>query len=183
ARSGVRGATMQQVAPSGDEATLWTVGVDTDAREIEVTPTRRAIAARLAGSAPIPQVTTFRTLDCTELDTFRRELDVSPLPIFITALASVVGDHELLNASWTSEAVLIHEKVNVGIATDTPRGLMVPVVLDAGSRGITDLAAEIARLASAARAGSLRPGDLAAATIAVSNTGSYGSEAGTPLLN
>jgi len=60
---------------------------------------------------------------------------------------------------------------------------MVPVVLDAGSRGITDLAAEIARLASAARAGSLRPGDLAAATIAVSNTGSYGSEAGTPLLN
>ena len=59
----------------------------------------------------------------------------------------------------------------------------MPVVTDAGALGVAEIATEIDRLASAARAGSLRPPDLAGATIAVTNTGSYGSESGTPLLN
>jgi pyruvate/2-oxoglutarate dehydrogenase complex dihydrolipoamide acyltransferase (E2) component len=71
----------------------------------------------------------------------------------------------------------------VGIATDTERGLVVPVLADAGSRGIAEIAAEIARLADAARSNALTPDDTADATIAVTNTGSYGSEFGTPLLN
>jgi pyruvate/2-oxoglutarate dehydrogenase complex dihydrolipoamide acyltransferase (E2) component len=73
--------------------------------------------------------------------------------------------------------------VHAGVAVDTERGLLVPVIRDAGSRGVADLSAEIRRLAEAARAGSLSPDDATGATISVSNTGSYGSEAGTPLLN
>jgi pyruvate dehydrogenase E2 component (dihydrolipoamide acetyltransferase) len=73
--------------------------------------------------------------------------------------------------------------VHAGIATDTERGLVVPVVRDAGSMGVGAIAAEIERLARAAREGSLRPPDVTGATIAVSNTGSYGSEYGTPLLH
>jgi 2-oxoisovalerate dehydrogenase E2 component (dihydrolipoyl transacylase) len=71
----------------------------------------------------------------------------------------------------------------VGIATDTPHGLVVPVVHDARALGIEGLASEIRRVAEGARTGSLAPADLAGATIAVSNTGSYGSEAGTPILS
>ncbi len=60
---------------------------------------------------------------------------------------------------------------------------MVPVLRDAARTGIAELAAEIARLARGARAGTLSPDELTGATIAVSNTGSYGSEAGTPILS
>jgi pyruvate dehydrogenase E2 component (dihydrolipoamide acetyltransferase) len=77
----------------------------------------------------------------------------------------------------------MHRVVNVGIAADTERGLVVPVVRGAEALGIAATAAEIARLAEAARANTLSHGEVLGATIAVSNTGSYGSESGTPLLN
>ncbi|GBC86918.1 Dihydrolipoyllysine-residue acetyltransferase component of pyruvate dehydrogenase complex [bacterium HR12] len=103
----------------------------------------------------------------------------------VRALAEVCREHPWLNASYRADLgeIHLHRKVHVGIATDTERGLLVPVVRDVGSLGITEVAAEIARLAEAARAGRLAPADMAGGTITVTNTGSYGSEAGTPILN
>jgi 2-oxoisovalerate dehydrogenase E2 component (dihydrolipoyl transacylase) len=148
-----------------------------------ITPVRREIARRLTEVAAIPQVTTFRTVDCTELETFRRDRDVSPLPVFIAALARISPDHPLLNSSWRPDGIHASGPVHVGLAIDTERGLMVPVLRDAHSMGISGIADEIRRLAEAARGGHLTPSDLIGATIGVSNTGSYSSEAGTPLLN
>jgi len=150
--------------------------------EIALTPTRRLIAANLVKQAAIPQVTTFRTVECTALDTFRKELDVSPLPVLIAALCRTIEGHPMINASWGGDRLLVHRTVNVGIAVDTDRGLVVPVLRDAAAGGVSDLADRIARIVDAARGGTLTPDDLTGATIAVSNTGSYGSEAGTPLL-
>ena len=150
---------------------------------IPVSGVRRAIAGRLTEAAAIPQVTTFRTVDCLRLDGFRRELGVSPLPVVVRALAEIRATHPMLNAEWAGDRILVHRALDVGVATDTDRGLLVPVVRDAGSRGIGDIAREIERLAEAARAAKLGPEDLSGATITVSNTGSYGSEYGTPLLN
>jgi len=150
---------------------------------LPVSPIRRAVAERLTQVAAIPQVTTFRTVECTALDGVRRALGVSPLPVFVRALAEILRDHPMLNATWTDRAILVHGRVNVGVATDTDRGLIVPVVMDAGSLGIGEIAAEIERLARAAREGSLKPTNTSGETIAVTNTGSYGSEFGTPLLN
>ena len=147
---------------------------------IPVSPTRRAIVAALSRAAAVPQVTTFRTVDCTALEAFRADLATSPLPIFVRALAEVCAAHPLLNAEWAEDRIVLHRDVHVGIATATERGLVVPVVTGVGARGIGDVAAEIKRVADAARAGSLGAGR---ATISVSNTGSYGSEAGTPILN
>lgn len=183
ARSGTRAAASPAASPGGEPSTAWTVGTGTAAEEVPVSPIRRAIADTLSEVAAIPQVTTFRTVDCTALDTLRRELGVSPLPVFVRALAEIVSEHRMLNATWTDRSILVHGKVNVGVATDTDRGLVVPVVIDAGSRGIGEIAGTIDRLARAARAGSLKPTDTSGATIAVSNTGSYGSEFGTPLLD
>jgi pyruvate dehydrogenase E2 component (dihydrolipoamide acetyltransferase) len=147
-------------------------------------PVRREIAQVLTGQAAIPQVTTFRTVDCTELDAMRRELDVSPLPIVIAAIGRVLGDHPLLNARWADDAIEARADVHIGLAVDTERGLMVPVVHDVTERGIVDLAVAIARRAEDARSGTASVADRrAAATFAVSNTGSYGSEAGTPILS
>jgi pyruvate dehydrogenase E2 component (dihydrolipoamide acetyltransferase) len=144
---------------------------------------RRAVARVLTRQAGVPQVTTFRTVDCSELEGFRTELGVSPLPVVIAAVCRTVAAHPMINARWTDGGPVERTEVNVGVATDTEHGLVVPVVHDAASLGIAGLASEIRRVAEGARGGSLAPADLAGATIALSNTGSYGSEAGTPILS
>jgi 2-oxoisovalerate dehydrogenase E2 component (dihydrolipoyl transacylase) len=152
-------------------------------RPAPLSPVRRAIAENLSRQAAIPQVTTFRTVDCEALETFRAELGVSPLPVMVAALCRVVERHPTLNATWTEDGIADRDAIHVGIATDTERGLVVPVVHDAQATGMGELASEIRRVAEAARDGSLAPADVLGATIAVSNTGSYGSEAGTPILS
>jgi 2-oxoisovalerate dehydrogenase E2 component (dihydrolipoyl transacylase) len=178
--SGPRGrVTAEDVRGAHDAGTG---GQDGEGQEMKISATRRAIAENLARQAAIPQVTTFRTVDCLELEAFRAKLEVSPLPVVVAALCRTIALHPMLNATWAGDAILVHRVVNVGIATDTERGLVVPVVRDAGTLGIGELGSEIGRLAQAARAVGLTPDDVSGATIGVSNTGSYGSEAGTPLL-
>jgi pyruvate/2-oxoglutarate dehydrogenase complex dihydrolipoamide acyltransferase (E2) component len=102
----------------------------------------------------------------------------------IAAICATVGAHPTINAAWGGDHVELRETVNVGIAVDTDRGLVVPVLQDAGRRGIAEIASELRRLADGARGGGLTIDDqVVPATIAVSNTGSYGSEAGTPILS
>ena len=165
------GTTGHAAAEGGDGA---------DDEIVPLSPVRRAVAAAMTKAAAIPQVTTFRTLDATALETFRADLGISPLPVFVRALAEICAAHPTINASWSDDGIRMHRHVHVGVATATERGLVVPVVADAQDRGIADIAEEIRRLAAAAREGSVQGGR---ATISVSNTGSYGSEAGTPLLN
>jgi pyruvate dehydrogenase E2 component (dihydrolipoamide acetyltransferase) len=181
------GVDLAGVSPTGPDGRATEDDVRTAAgssgvEAIPLTPTRRSIAAHLVKQAAIPQVTTFRTVECTALDAYRNELSVSPLPIVIGSLCRTIEAHPMLNASWGGDRILVHRTVNVGIAVDTDHGLVVPVMRDAAAGGVADLADRIARMSDAARSGTLTPEDLAGATIAVSNTGSYGSEAGTPLL-
>jgi 2-oxoisovalerate dehydrogenase E2 component (dihydrolipoyl transacylase) len=156
---------------------------DRGTEQMPLTPIRRTAAERLSRAAAVPTVTTWRTVDCSALERVRTEAGISPLPLVVRALADVCGRHPSLNASWSDEAILVHRRVHVGIATDTERGLLVPVVHDADGLGVSAIAARIAELAAAARDGTIAPEDLAGHTITVTNTGSYGSEAGTPLLN
>jgi 2-oxoisovalerate dehydrogenase E2 component (dihydrolipoyl transacylase) len=159
-------------------------GVDAgDADRVPLSPVRRTIARRMEQAASIPQVTTFRTVDATNLEAVRAELGVSPLPLFVAALCRTIAGHPILNATWADDAIVVHATVHAGMAVDTERGLFMSVIHDAGSKGVKGLSAEIRRLAEAARGGSLLPDESTGATISVSNTGSYGSEAGTPLLN
>jgi 2-oxoisovalerate dehydrogenase E2 component (dihydrolipoyl transacylase) len=159
---------------------------------ISVRGTRRLVAERMARSwREIPHVTTFLTVDCLYLDMLRKELTeeagerISPLPIVVRALVETCRDHPLLNASFDAEAgeIRAYRDCHVGIATDTERGLVVAVVRDAGSRGIREIAAEIARLSEGARAGRLGPQELTGSTITVTNVGSFGAESGTPIIN
>jgi 2-oxoisovalerate dehydrogenase E2 component (dihydrolipoyl transacylase) len=189
------GVDLESVTPSGAGGRVTRLDVEAAAgveREasgpenveaVPVTPVRKAIADRLAQVAAIPQVTTFRLVECSALETVRGELGVSPLPLFVRALAEVCADHAMLNSSWAGDRILVHRIVNVGIATDTERGLVVPVLRDARARTVAQIDEEITSLAERARSNALSRDDLADATIAVTNTGSYGSEFGTPLLN
>src|SRR6476620_4742707 len=182
---GVDIGTVRGTGPAGrvsEEDVRSAAAGPQDVTRIELTPARRAIAVNLERQATIPQVTTFRTVDCTALQTFREELGVSPLPVVVAALCRVAMDHPLINAHWSTDAIFASNAVHAGLAIDTERGLVVAVVRDAGTVGIAEIAAESRRLSDGARAGSLAGTDLSGWTIAISNTGSYGSEAGTPIL-
>ncbi|HEX9123675.1 MAG TPA: dihydrolipoamide acetyltransferase family protein [Actinomycetota bacterium] len=171
-----------------EEAASGTRAVSAGRDDFEVVPisaVRRAIAENLTRVVrEVPHVTTFRTLDCSAVEAFRLEIDVSPLPVVIRALAEVCREHTFLNASFVEVdgEIHLHRRCHVGVATDTDRGLLVPVVRDAGSRTIGEVAEEIRRLATAARDGVIRPDEMAGGTITVTNTGSYGSESGTPII-
>ncbi|MEA2555154.1 MAG: hypothetical protein QOI60_485 [Actinomycetota bacterium] len=144
---------------------------------------RAGIARVLSVQAAIPQVTTFRTVDCSALQAFRKQVGSSPWPVGIAALARVALTHPVTTAVWAGDAARARAAVNVGFAVDTPRGLVVPVVRDVPAWNLLELTAELRRLAHAAREGGLTSSDLADATIAITNMGSYGSEAGTPILS
>jgi pyruvate dehydrogenase E2 component (dihydrolipoamide acetyltransferase) len=174
----------ERIAAAPEGAVAVTVRDDLRSEPLPADPIRESIADTLTRQTQIPQVTTFRTLDATELQAVRHELGVSPLPVVVSALCRTIEGHPFLNAAWADGRIELRGKINVAIAVDTERGLMIPVLQDAGRRGIADLGSEIGRLADNARSGSLEIADIVpTATIAVSNTGSYGSEAGTPILS
>ena len=178
----VRGAATRPAMD--DNMFAVTVSADLGSDIVPLDAHRRAIAENLTHQAAIPQVTTFRTVDCSAVEAVRQQIGLSPLPIVVAALAQTVGAHPLLNAAWGTQHIELRRRVNVGIAVDTDRGLVVPVLQGAEARGLEALAGEITRLADEARRGVLALEDqVAPATIAVTNTGSYGSEAGTPILS
>lgn len=153
---------------------------------------RRLVAEKMARSArEIPHVTTFLTVDATNLEAFRGELEqaagsrVTALPVVIRAFVEVLKEYRALNASFdaASSEIILRGGIHVGVATETERGLLVPVVRNAGMLGIAELTAEMTRLVTAARGGTSAPEDLTGSTVTVSNVGSFGAESGTPIIN
>ncbi|MGZ4214086.1 MAG: dihydrolipoamide acetyltransferase family protein, partial [Actinomycetota bacterium] len=153
---------------------------------IPVRAIRRSIAEKMVRSAfTIPHVAEWLQVDATELMKLRADLQaspeaqgikISPLPIIVKALLAALRKHPLVNGSFDDEKkeIVIHRVYHVGIATDTERGLLVPVVKHADQLNIFELAREIARLAGAARDGGIGPADLTGSTITVTNVGSFG---------
>ena len=121
---------------------------------------RRVIATNLERQASIPQVTTFRTVDCSALQSFRAEIGLSPLPIVVAAVARTATLHPLLTAAWGGEEPVMRSSVDVGLAVDSDRGLVVPVLHAAETKGLRAIAEGIRGLADGARAGALAPGAL-----------------------
>jgi len=162
---------------------------------IPVRGTRRQIAAAMVASAfSIPHVTEFLTVDATALMALRArlralpaaaDLKVTPLAVVAKALCAAVRQFPLMNSSWDEDAgeIVVKGYVNLGIATDTPTGLLVPNIKDADTLGILDLARELARLTGLARERKAGPADLTGGTITITNVGGFGVETGTPIIN
>ena len=168
---------------------------DRGEERIPVRGTRRQIAAAMTASAfSIPHVTEFLTVDATRLMELRdrlralpaaAELRLTPLAVVAKALCVAVRSYPLMNSSWDEDAGEIEVKgwVNLGIATDTPTGLLVPNIKDADTLGILDLSRELARLTDLARERKAAPADLTGGTITITNVGGFGVETGTPIIN
>ena len=182
-------------AARGAEVPAARVPRERTSERIPVRGTRRQTAAAMTASAfSIPHVTEFLTVDATRLMELRdrlralpaaAELRLTPLAVVAKALCVAVRSYPLMNSSWDEDAGEIEVKgwVNLGIATDTPTGLLVPNIKDADTLGILDLSRELARLTGLARERKAAPADLTGGTITITNVGGFGVETGTPIIN
>jgi len=164
-------------------------------RRVPVKGVRKHTAAAMVASAfTAPHVTEFLTLDVTPTMRLRERaaalpefagVKVTPLLFVAKALLLAVSRHPEVNASWDEAAqeLVVKDYVNLGIAADTPRGLLVPNVKDADQLALPELARALQALAETARAGRTTPADLAGGTITITNVGMFGVDNGTPILN
>ena len=150
---------------------------------------RRTIAANMSKSwAEIPHVTTFDDVDATRLFEVRAALSErhdTRIPIealVVRAVLPALHAFPEFNATLDGDDLLVHGSHDVGIAVDTPDGLLVAVIRDADSMGVLDLATEVGRLGKGARERKLTPDELTGQTFTVSNIGAVGGGHGTPIV-
>jgi 2-oxoisovalerate dehydrogenase E2 component (dihydrolipoyl transacylase) len=163
--------------------------------EIKVIGLRRVIAQRMSeAKRNIPHFAYVEELDITELESLRRHLNgrlpagaaaLTYLPLLALALVRVLREFPQCNAHYDAERGVIvrHRAVHLGIATQTPDGLKVPVVHDADRRPLWELAAEMRRVSEAARSNKAKREELTGSTITITSLGKLGGIASTPIIN
>jgi 2-oxoisovalerate dehydrogenase E2 component (dihydrolipoyl transacylase) len=181
-------------APAG-AATVAGRVARTGTEEIKVIGVRRVIAQRMSeAKRNIPHFAYVEEVDVTELESLRAHLNarapagaasLTYLPFIIAALCRVLESFPQCNAHYDSErnVVIRHHAVHVGIATQTPDGLKVPVLRHAEAAGLRELAAEVRRVSEAARSGRASRAELSGSTITVTSLGRLGGIASTPVIN
>lgn len=157
---------------------------------------RRTIARRMVESLQTAaQLTTVVEADVTRIAARRAELKqdfldrtgsrLSYLPFIVVAALDALSEHPVVNATVNDDCteVTYHGSVHLGVAVDSPKGLMVPVIRDAQHRDVMEMGAAIAAAAAAVRDGSIRSDDLSGGTFTITNTGSRGALFDTPIIN
>ena len=168
-------------------------GVD---EEVRVIGLRRRIAENMAASKRnIPHFSYVEECDVTALEEMRAQLNaahgggerprLTMLPLLITAMCKALPEFPMLNARYDDEKGVVTRfgAVHLGVATQTPAGLMVPVIRDAQDRNVWQLAREIARLAEAARSGTATSAELSGSTLTITSLGPLGGVVTTPVIN
>ncbi|TXR48473.1 dihydrolipoamide acetyltransferase family protein [Phyllobacterium endophyticum] len=168
---------------------------DNSVKEIKVVGLRRKIAEKMAiAKSHIPHITYVEEIDVTSMEELRATLNsnkrpdqpkLTILPFLMRAMVRAIADQPQLNALYDDEANVIHQHggVHIGIAAQTPNGLVVPVVKHAEARTIWDCAAEVNLLAEAAKTGTATREQLSGSTITITSLGSMGGVVTTPVIN
>lgn len=168
--------------------------------DIKVVGLRRKIAEKMTLSkSRIPHITYVEEIDVTALEDLRAALNkekrqakggaerpkLTLLPFLMRAMVKAIADQPQLNSLFDDEAGIIHQHggIHIGIAAQTPSGLVVPVVKHAEARDIWDCGAEVIRLAEAAKSGTATRDELSGSTITITSLGAMGGIATTPVIN
>lgn len=142
----------------------------------------------------VPHVTQFDDADITELEVFRKSLKlegekkgikVTPVTFIIKAAAAALAANPEFNRSLAGDGENYVQKhyINIGMAVDTPRGLVVPVIKDADKKGIWEISADVITMATLAREGKLKPSDMQGGCFTISSLGAIGGNGFTPIVN
>ena len=154
----------------------------------------KATANQMDRAWTIPHVTQFDKADSTEFDAFRKKYGplaekkgtkLTPTAILLKITVAALKKFPNFNASidFATNEVVQKKFYNIGVAVDTPRGLVVPVIKNADSKGIIELAVELNEIAATAREGKLKPEQMTGATFTLTNLGGIGGTAFTPIVN
>jgi pyruvate dehydrogenase E2 component (dihydrolipoamide acetyltransferase) len=186
-------------APSGDgglDLLPWPAIDFSKYGEVETVPLSRIqkiSGANLARNwVRIPHVTHNDEADVTDLEAFRKstneaykkqEVRVTMLAFLIKACVAALKEFPDFNASLDGDNLIVKRYYNIGFAADTPNGLVVPVIKGADGKGIIEIANEMGELSGAARAGKLKPGDMAGGNFSISSLGGIGGTSFTPIVN
>jgi pyruvate dehydrogenase E2 component (dihydrolipoamide acetyltransferase) len=166
-----------------------------EVEEIPLSRIKRIAGPRLHKSwLAIPHVTHFDEADVTDLEAFRQQLNqetteeklhYSPLAFVIKAVAATLREFPLFNSSLLpgGEKVLLKHYCHIGIAVDTPQGLVVPVIKQADAKGVTEITRQLKKLSSAAREGKLDIADMQGASFTISSLGGIGGTGFAPIVN
>jgi pyruvate dehydrogenase E2 component (dihydrolipoamide acetyltransferase) len=190
-------ASEAPATPAGPKPAFAPVPVPAGARETRTAfrGVRRKIAEAMTRSkTTAAHFTVVEELDVTELVRLREtakqlgeehRIRVTYMPFIMKATALALARHPELNGTLDekSQELVTYHYVNLGIATDTPQGLIVPVVREVQSKGILQLAAELGELAERTRGGKVKPEDLQGGTFTITNAGNIGGILATPIIN
>ncbi|MFN8472456.1 MAG: dihydrolipoamide acetyltransferase family protein [Anaerolineae bacterium] len=176
----IAGSSQSSAAPAAAEGET--------ARVIPLVGMRGAIARRMADSLhTMAQLTLFSEADVTELAALRERLkaqgDITYTDLIVRATVLALQEHPHMNAWLQDNEIRVQSAIYMGVAVAVEAGLVVPVVRDAGSKSLRDLAQETRRLAEAARAGKLSQDEMSGGTFSVTNLGMYGIDGFTPIIN
>lgn len=189
-----RSVDLAEVAGTGPGGAVTVADLEAAARSSgerreRLSAVRRSIARHLTESVrTIPQFTAMVEAGAANLLAARAaaaEQAGRPVPldaVLMAALVAALADHPVMNARLDGDEIVYYDRYDIGVAVDAPDGLTVPVVRAADRLSAPELAAEIRRLAAAARDRTLEPGELTGATATVNNVGAVGIVAGTPIL-
>jgi pyruvate dehydrogenase E2 component (dihydrolipoamide acetyltransferase) len=158
---------------------------------VPLTRIQKISGANLARNwVTIPHVTHNEDADITELEAFRKQLNaeqsevkMTMVAILLKAAAAALVAYPQLNASLDGDELVLKRYYHLGFAADTPQGLVVPVVRDVESKGLLEIAGELAELSQKARAGRLMPAEMSGSTFTISSLGGIGGTSFTPIVN
>src|SRR5262245_55289139 len=185
----------QTAATAGKQSTATARDAWGPIRPEKISKIRKTIAAKMHESwTTCPRVTNFDDADVTELERLRisskddyakKGIKLTSLPFVIKAVASALKHHPMINASLDleHEQIIYKEYVNIGIAVDTDRGLVVPSLRAADEMSIPDVARALAQLSENVRDGNFSVADLQGSTFTISNLGAIGGTYSTPIIN
>jgi pyruvate dehydrogenase E2 component (dihydrolipoamide acetyltransferase) len=191
------------VVPSGASGTRSSTTETTVAEQDDHGPVRiermskirKTIAAQMHLSwSTVPRVTNFDDADITNLEQLRQSskdeyaaegLKLTTMPFLIKAVAAALKHHPLINANIEpeNERVIYKEYVNIGVAVDTDRGLVVPVLRNADRMSVPEITRALAEMAGKVRSGQFPISDLRGGTFTISNLGAIGGQYSTPIVN
>jgi 2-oxoglutarate dehydrogenase E2 component (dihydrolipoamide succinyltransferase) len=164
-------------------------------RIVEMDRMRKMIADHMVYSKQTsPHVTSYIEVDVTNLVNWRNEnkdkfqekhnAKLTFTPVFVQAVAKAVADFPMINVSVDDKNIIVHNDINIGMATALPSGnLIVPVVKNANEKDLVALAKDVNNLAEASRNNKLKPEQIQGSTFTISNVGTFGSLMGTPIIN
>jgi pyruvate dehydrogenase E2 component (dihydrolipoamide acetyltransferase) len=164
-------------------------------RREKMSKIRQTIAAQMVKSvSTIPHVTNFDDADVTDLERMRKTVPpaylgptvkLTAMPFVLKAVALALRQHPTLNASLDEQKteIVYKQYVNIGVAVDTPRGLIVPVIRNVDQMGVLQIARELTLLSARARSADFKIEELRGGTFTISNLGAVGGVYSTPIIN